>query len=154
MDTLDEAWSPQLARLRAALFLSRSACLLRALTSSLEQFLCLCVLTLLRSLCCSFTSIIHQAGEVTTRLGLRQLSTCLPPGAERVTDTLQRLVQWSRFYRNCQIPRNPGGTEHAQKGWCTRLFFLCMPTHESMGTRLAMHMIVGTATSQSALRSI
>ena len=82
---------------RAALFLSRSACLLRALTSSLERFLCLRVLTLLRSLRCSSTSIIHQAGEGTTRLGLRQLSTCLrqlstcyspgvAPGAESVTD--------------------------------------------------------------------
>ena len=101
MDTLDrEAWSPHdqftifaltrclsilhtlyrcairlapvsVACWRAALFLSRSACLLRALTSSLERFLCLCVLTLFRSLRCSSTSIIHQAGEGTTRLGLR-----------------------------------------------------------------------------------
>ena len=67
--------------------------------TSLERFLCLRVLTLLRSLRCSSTSIIHQAGEGTTRLGLRlrqlstclhQLSTCLPPGvapgAESVTD--------------------------------------------------------------------
>ena len=38
-------------------FLSRSACLLRALTSSLERFLCLH---------CSSTSIIHQAGKGTT----------------------------------------------------------------------------------------
>ena len=65
---------------RAAVFLSRSACLLRALTSSLEWFLCLRVLTLLRSFRCSSTSIIHQAGEGTMRLGLCQLSTCLPPG--------------------------------------------------------------------------
>ena len=55
-----------------------SACLLRALTSSLEQFLCLRVLTLLRSL--------HQASKGTTQLGLRQLSTCLPPRAESITD--------------------------------------------------------------------
>ena len=76
----------------AALFLSRSACLLRTLTLSLERFLCLRILTLLRSLRCSSTSIIHQAGEGTTRLRLRQLSTCLPPGvaprAESVTDII------------------------------------------------------------------
>ena len=51
-----------------------------------------CVLTLLRSLRCSSTSINHQAGEGTTRFGLRQLSTCLPPGvapgAESVTDII------------------------------------------------------------------
>ena len=68
---------------RAALFLFRSACLLRALTSSLERFLWFRVLNLLRSLRCSSTSINHEG---TTRLGLcqlsmclRQMSTCLPP---------------------------------------------------------------------------
>ena len=55
---------------------------------SLEWFLCLPILTLIRSLRCSSTSIIHQAGEGTTRLGLHQLSTCLPPGVAPGTKTI------------------------------------------------------------------
>ena len=40
----------------------------------------------------------------------------------------------SRFYGNFLIPRNPGGTEHAQIV-CVRLFF-SLSTHKSLGTRL------------------
>ena len=47
------------------------------------------ILTLLRSLRCSSTSIIHQAGKGATRLGLRQLSTCLSPGVVPGAKSLQ-----------------------------------------------------------------
>ena len=52
-----------------------------------------------------------------------------------IHEKLVCLAELSIFYRNFQIPRNPGGTEHAQTV-CIYQALFSPPTHESLGTRL------------------
>ena len=70
--------------------------------------------------CPSLTMLCLDDDEGATKA----LSSSLAGAVHTFVHSSQTLPQWSRFYGNFQILRNPERTEHAQ----TRLFFLCPRT--------------------------